>query len=279
MCLYADDSNLKVSANTKEELEILSCTELANIQNFLTKHNLKLNLEKTNYIIFKTAQNKKVVKPTIALEDEIILRKSWTNFLGLKIDEHLKWDLHIEKVISKLNSGVYALSRMSYLSSISTLRIIYFSYIHSHISYGLCLYGATKKSNLDKILKIQKRSIRIMLSLKFKDSVRNHFRDLKILTVYGQYIFDTIILLKNETNNSVSEVPLHSYNTRNRAETITNQHNLKVYEKKPTYMGLKFLKKIPKEIKREKEIKVFYRKLKQYLIDKVVYSFDEFFNN
>lgn len=192
--------------------------------------------------------------------------------MGLLIDENLSWDKHVERLMGRLNSGIYALSQMSFLSSPEIVRMIYFSHIHSHISYGLCLYGSTNKLNLNKILKIQKKAIRIILKLERHESVREHFKNLKILTVYAQYILDTITIAKNNEYKSNFQ---QLYNTRGRNHILPT-HRLEFYTKKPSYMGLKFLKHVPQDIKLEQNINAFKTVLKNYLTDKVIYSFNEF---
>jgi hypothetical protein len=72
--------------------------------------------------------------------------------------------------------------------------MIYHAHIHSHILFGLALYGATKKEILDEILK--KKAIRIIFKLKPDVSVREYFKTSKILTVYGQYVYETILIFK-----------------------------------------------------------------------------------
>lgn len=166
LCIYADDSNLLISSESLEQIEGCSFVELENIGNYLRNHNLILNSQKTNYINFKTVQNKKFTDPIIVCESQIIEKQIYTNFLGLTIDQHLNWDEHVHKILIKINSGIYALSRMSYYCNLPTLKCMYFSYIHSHVSFGICLYGSTTKINMDKILKQQKRAIRIMLKLR-----------------------------------------------------------------------------------------------------------------
>uniref|UniRef100_A0A1B6MTI7 Reverse transcriptase domain-containing protein n=1 Tax=Graphocephala atropunctata TaxID=36148 RepID=A0A1B6MTI7_9HEMI len=277
LCLYADDANLKISSKTINEIEMISSVELSSISNFLNVHNLKLNVKKTNYLTFKTQQNQNNTNPTIKVDNQLITRKLNTKFLGLIIDENLSWNQHIEQLLLKLNSGIYALTKMSFLCNIDTLRMIYFSYLHSYIAFGLCIYGSTRKSNLDNILKIQKKAIRIMLGLKRDDSVRNYFKELKILTVYGNYILDTIMCTKFKNSIEFQEIITHSYNTRSRGEIIP-YHRLSFYTKKPTYMGSKFLKFIPLSIKQETQPHIFKKKLKEYLLDKVLYSLDEFIN-
>ena len=166
LCLYADDSNLKITGKTIEQIELLSKIELENIENYFNFLNLGLNINKTNFVYFRTPQNKNIQYPELFCDGQVIERKKSTNFLGLVIDETLSWDQHIQGVLSKINSGIYALSKMSVLCDLATLRVIYFSFIHSHIAFGISLYGSATKTSLDIILKSQKKAIRIMLKLK-----------------------------------------------------------------------------------------------------------------
>lgn len=271
--LYADDANLVMSSTSLEELEIHTFIELENIGNYLKTQNLQLNSKKTNYITFKTPQNRILGEPTIVCDSFRIEKKNNINFLGVTIDSHLNFDEHVHKLLIKINSGVYALRKMSYYCNLQTLKNIYFAYVHSHISFCIALYGSTKQINMENILKQQKKAIRLMLGLKHDDSAKEHFRHLQIFTVYSQYIFECILTVKNQELNYNFKAPDHPYNTRAKNEVIPS-HRLKFFEKKPTYMGNKFLKYIPQNIKTEKGLK-FKKKLKDYLLGKALYSIDE----
>lgn len=166
---------------------------------------------------------------------------------------------------------------MSYLCNLDTLKTIYFSYFHSRLCFGISLYGATSKTNLNKILILQKRAIRIMMHLKFDESVRAHFRQLNILTVYGQYIFETICLAKEDIMRK-EPVETHQYNTRHKKDIVTTRHNLEFYKKKPTYTGGLFILKLPPGLKGEQNYKSFKTNLKTYLTEKVLYSIEEYFD-
>jgi len=199
LCLYADDSNLKVSGKNVNDLEISAFVELTNIQQFLNTNNLYLNASKMNFMPFSTKQNKNKTEPNLIVNSTSIEQVSNTKFLGLHIDKHLDWNFHIEKLLKILNSGLFALKKMSYLCNLDALKKVYFAHIHSHICYGISLYGATSKQNLNKILTVQKKAIRIMLHLKTDESVKLHFKELNILTFYGAYIFETTFLAKEES--------------------------------------------------------------------------------
>jgi hypothetical protein len=135
----------------------LSLVELGNIGGFLEENKLKVNTKKNNFIVFKTHQNKPVTEPIIIYSEQSIENKISTQFLGIAIDQNLTWNSHVEKLLLKLNSGIYSLSRMSFFCNKNTLKDIYFANIHSHLAYGLCLYGSTTKTNMDQILKLQKK--------------------------------------------------------------------------------------------------------------------------
>ena len=93
--------------------------------------------------------------------------------------------------------------------------------------------------------------------------------------MYGQYIYDTIIISKNKILETGTLSNLHTYNTRGKSELVP-VHRLKFFEKKPSYMGNEFIKHIPINIKNEKNNDRFQNMLKKYLIDKVIYSIEEF---
>src|ERR1043165_6605469 len=71
--------------------------ELAN--DWFKANKLSLNLSKTNYISFRS--NKKLV-PTLdnplRIENKLIPQVSSSKFLGIHIDQHLKWDIHIAEI-------------------------------------------------------------------------------------------------------------------------------------------------------------------------------------
>lgn len=278
LCLYADDSNLKISSMSLEEIELISYIELENVNNFFKKHNLAINENKTKIVTFKTEQDKKSENLSIKFNNYNIENETHINFLGMKLDQNLNWNEHVNKILKKIHSGIYALSKMAFVCNTKTLKMIYFAYIHSHISFGICLFGSASQCKMNKILVLQKKALRIILNLKYNDSVKEHFSRLKILTVYGQYILDTVMIVRGETDTPIKDAPVHSYNTRGKREIVKEHHRLKFFEKKPTYIGNLFLRHLPKRFKEEKNIKKFKKQIKEYLIENPLYSLDEFFH-
>jgi hypothetical protein len=71
--------------------------------------------------------------------------------------------------------------------SLDSTKMIYYSYVHSTLKYGIIFWGSAPLSM--NIFKIQKRIIRVMSGSGKLVSCRNLFKELQILTLQSQYIF------------------------------------------------------------------------------------------
>ena len=201
------------------------------------------------------------------LFDDITLQEvDKVKLLGLHVDKHLRWDFHVNHVCQKISSGLYALRRMSFISTLETLKLVYFSFIHSHISFGISLYGGTTQHNLNRILVLQKQAVRVMLRLKWHESVKEHFANLGIFTVFSLYIYETIMHVRKNDKDLQTLGFNHEYNTRNKSKLLFPQHKLKFFEKKPSYVGIRFLYGLPDDIRNEQNIVKFKKLLKSYLL-------------
>jgi len=70
-------------------------------------------------------------------QDNYIKSSSNTKFLGLIIDDSLSWKAHIDQMMSKLNTECFVIQTIQAIMSPETLRMVYFAYIHSIMSYGI----------------------------------------------------------------------------------------------------------------------------------------------
>ena len=58
---------------------------------------------------------------------------------------------------------------------------LYYSLFHSHLSYGISVWGNARNEYLDTLRLMQKRAIRLITSSDFHASTSELFRDTKIL--------------------------------------------------------------------------------------------------
>jgi hypothetical protein len=64
-----------------------------------------------------------------------------TKFLVFPIDTFLSWIYHIEELKSKLNKAHFEIRSVKPFMSLEVLRMTFFPYVHSVLSYGIILRG------------------------------------------------------------------------------------------------------------------------------------------
>ena len=64
-----------------------------------------------------------------------------TKFLGVWLDDKLKWDVHVNKLILKLKRNENLLKRGKNLLSIHAKRLVYYAHLQSHVTYCLSVWG------------------------------------------------------------------------------------------------------------------------------------------
>ena len=128
-----------------------------------------------------------------------------TKFLGLTVDTSFSWKYHIEELKSKLNKACYEIRSFKPFISSEVLKMSYFSYVHSVLSYGIIFWGNSSYSK--NILKIQIRIIWVIMSSDRRDSCHELFRQLNILPLQSQYIFSLLLfIIKNGDHFLSNEV-------------------------------------------------------------------------
>jgi hypothetical protein len=182
--LFADDTNIICTqlnySNFKEEIE----TILQNTNKWFLTNLLHLNLKKkTNFVQFFVKKAKNTLN-SIAYEKNYILNSDSTSFLGLILDETLSWKLHIDQLCSKLKSACFILRTLSSLLTQQNMKIIYFSYFHSIMTYGVIFWGNSMERN--NVFKLQKRAIRLITNSSSRTSCRRLFKELGILPLQSQ---------------------------------------------------------------------------------------------
>lgn len=90
------------------------------------------------------------------------------------------------------------------------------------------------------------------------------------MSVYKSILFVRSNIDKFETNGQ-----LHSYPTRSMHNLRTVPHRTTAFEKSAGYAGARFFNEIPDSIKSLESLKLFKKRLKEYLIDKCAYAVSE----
>jgi hypothetical protein len=174
-----------------------------------------------------------------------------------------------------LCKACYLMRVIKPIMPIETLKVVYYSYFHSLLTYGIIFWGNSSYSL--QIFRIQKRVIRIMNGLRPRDSCTDTFRVLRILPLHSQYIFSLLTFVVNNKSLYHTTSQIHGVNTRRNFDLYCPQSNLTTYQRGPYYFGIKLFNHLPLNIKElAHNIKQFRAALIALLHSKSFYTLEEY---
>ena len=169
--MFADDTNLTLSAKTLTELKLALTPELNNLSCWLKANRLSLNVAKTELRIIGSRQRLSVQCDDleIRIDDQIIKRIDHTKSLGLTIDD-LSWCKHVDEICEKVSSAISALKRVRPFISKETAIQIYNALIMPHLEYCSPVWDCLSGYLRDKLQKLQNWATRIIIKSPFDTS-------------------------------------------------------------------------------------------------------------
>ena len=167
--MFADDTNITLSAKTLTDLKQALTPELSNLSCWLKANKLSLNVAKTELMIIGSRQRLSVQNEDveIRIDDQIIKRVEHTKSLGVTIDAHLTWCRHVEEISSKVFSAIGAFKRVRPFIPKETAIQIYNALILPNFDYCSPVWDCLSGYLSDKLQKLQNRAARIITKLPF----------------------------------------------------------------------------------------------------------------
>ena len=221
-------------------------------------------------------------------------------YLGVLVDQHLDWKYQINNVALKISRGIGILAKLKPLLKENLLKCIYYSLVYSHLSYGIEAWGSAAKTNLNKLLTLQHKAVRIMSGVQYFQiygrepgplpSSEPLYKNLEILKLedifklnIAKFVYSTLTFHSPSNFHEwfSYDHEIHSHSTRSSAE-ITRQEYFDVGVASQTYTlhtkgshnnhGKNMIKKsgpliwnsIPENIQKATSITAFKYQLKKY---------------
>ncbi len=129
------------------------------------------------------------------------------NFLGIYIDEDLRWNHHIDHTLPKIAHSLYLLWTIKEYYIKMTWR---YTIIYSYITLGIEVWGSVSKVFLDRIYIIQNRIIHCIGNSHYLEHTLPIFKRLHILKIeelFKLYVLKQMpIYFKNESPKPIGEL-------------------------------------------------------------------------
>ena len=199
-------------------------------------------------------------------------------FLGLWIDNKLKWSEQVRKLVLKLQSRKSLLMRGKYLLTTHAKKVLYFAQIQSILTYGLLIWGPLISSEeLCKLKKLQDRCVDLIDNRLTTTETYDKHNILQLNKLIDLEMYKTwhkcylhmlptkLINLMKEDHNRCNLEKQHCYNTQRKKEINLPLAKTLVYKNSFLVHGSKLYSELPSEIKEIKIYKSFVNRCKNYL--------------
>lgn len=156
---YADDLAIIVEAEDRQELIVKTNETARRIMKWMKKHELEIAPEKTEAIVLKGPRNRENIKFMIAGREIEISRQ--IKYLGVTIDDKLRFGPHVREVSRKAEKQTSALTKLmpNIGGPIDIKRKILYGVVQSTLLYGAPIWGNALniKRNEKIITSVQRR--------------------------------------------------------------------------------------------------------------------------
>ena len=109
------------------------------------------------------------------------LKRLNTKYLGVILDHKITWKKHINYISKKIAKGIGIIKKVRKYLNNETLISLYYYFIYPYLIYCSHVWGKTWKSNMNYVVLLQKKIIRIICGLKPREHTDPLYIKLKLL--------------------------------------------------------------------------------------------------
>ncbi len=274
--LFADDTTIYDNSDDIDMLYTSLNNNLNTLADWFRANKLSLNVGKTTYMLFgKTPNPHHNDQHGINIGNQTINKVKTTKFLGLQIDDQLKWANQIKHIKSKLTSSLFAIRSAKHILSIKQLQTLYKTMFQPYLEYGNILWGSASQTLLTPLETMQKKAIRYISHSGYNAHTGPIFQSSNILKVKDMHAFQVNkfmyqyhkhILPNPLMNLFVPNYTIHQHNTRHRNSPHVLHRRTAMASQSIIHKGPKLWQSVPNDIKEAKSIHSFGRRLKKSII-------------
>ena len=275
LIMYADDCNVFFSFKRSVPLPLVVervNSSLASISDWFSSNFLALNVSKTNYLVFNGRKQFSI--PGITINNSPLSQVSQANFLGILVDDQLRWRPHIDLTNTKLSRSIGVLHKVSHFFSKKILIQLYSSFILPYLNYGITLWGAACTSYLTPLRIAQKKALKIALRLPFRTSTDTVFKTANVLPLDSLFLLRTSVFMFKYHNSCLPKC-FDSYFTPANQNTRMNTRFSSLYrlplfstnycQQSILFQGPKVWRNLPDNIRLSTSLPSFKSSVKKHL--------------
>jgi hypothetical protein len=276
--LFADDTMIYVEHGDLKEAAKIMNEELQKVTRWLYINKLKLNVDKTKYMIITNKKNNCQDSIDIQIEDAKIQCVESIKYLGVMLDNKMNFKNNADYVCKKVAKKIGYMARLGNKLNYSSKVLVYNSIIAPHFDYCSTILMMSNDEDHRRMQRLQNRAMRIILKARKRTPIDELLSRLKWLSVKQKLVMNallTVFKMKNEMlpqyhcHNIITARDIHGRNLRNADDYRLPVYRLTASQEHISYKGLKFFNGLPNETKQETNFKIFKGKCEEFVREKI----------
>lgn len=263
---YADDTVIHFSGDSWVDVFSKTNSGLQMVSDLLAKNLLTLNIKKTNYMLFSLRPyNEQGLQVKIhSCRDNTrcscpeVTRESVIRYLGLMLDSRLNWSDHVRTLTARLRKTIYILMDRK------TLFNVYYALVQSLLSYGNLGWGGAGKTLRDRLTKVQKLILKIIIHKPPLYSTDRLFADTQVLDV-RQLFVKTLLLHYHKQKTPTTD--RHDHDTRTRHDCLLPRAHKSLVQHHYIYLAPKLYNHLPPDTKQIISYKSFKSSIHSWIFE------------
>ena len=202
---FADDTSLLYTNNSIKKLNKMLNKDSNNLTNWLNANKISLHVDETETILFKPIEKPLDCELKLNLNGKRLYQTSSVKYLGIKIDQYLNWQDHINNIAIKLNKANAMLYKVRQFVNEKTLISIYHAIFDSHLNYASIVWDQTKCS-INRVFTIQKK---VIITIHFKgkfDHTSSLFFEFNIIKLPHKISIENCLFVSKSLKNQLPEI-------------------------------------------------------------------------
>ena len=269
--LYADDTALFVSCDSIIDLILLLRQELFTVEQWLLANKLSLNAKKTKYMLFGTKHKlNNIPNFNLYMGGELLERVETFKYLGVKLDQHLTFQDHIDWVYRKSSMKLGAIRKICKNLTQPIALSLYKSLVLPHLDYCDIVFDCANQESLSRLQILQNSACRTILLADAESHVQDMHNALGLLSLQNRrdlhlaFSCHKSIYFNGLSSLSQYYVPVVSITGQSTRQTDTvcmrvPRMRTKIGQQAISYRGPKHWNRIPPELRLTSNFTTFKR--------------------
>ena len=258
--MFADDLAINVICETNNTINMKVENISDKVKTWCSANNFSLNTNKTENINFNVGLS--------STENSV-------RFLGIHLESGLGWLTHVNHIAKRISSSIFMLRILKKHVTIESLITVYYGHIHSHMNYGVLLWG--NHTSAHHIFLLQKRAVRLIYGVTQTTHCKPLFIKSNILTLPSMFVLACLLHVKQNITKFTTCDSIHNYSTRNSYNLYVNKCKYTKTQKNFHIISINLFNHLAPEVK-NLPYDAFKRRVRAALLAASLYKVEDFYH-